>query len=411
MIRAISAKYAFRSLFRHTRRTLLSIVGVGVGCSIALISASWMSGSSQMQIRAISESGGGHLRIVPSEWIDTRDDTLRLTDPDATLEQVRAIPGVVTAVPRARVNGLLAFGNRTGGIRIVGVDPILEEKSNRIVYKSQLEGRYLRPDDRGAVVIGKALATRLDVELEDDLYATLVGKDEIQSAMLRIVGLLDTGSRDLDTMLCHVTLADLNEMTGYEGPGEISIMLEDYKLIKATREKMTEFVPQGNTLITWREVNPGMAANVDGDTAFTRSLMGIIVIVVALGIASAQLTAVLERRTEFAILTALGMKARQVIALVVLEALMVGLGGAVVATGIGGSVAYYLATHGVNFKAMMGEDFSFGDVLLDPYLYGDFGLWLVWYALAISVTTTLAASVYPAWRTTRIDPADSLRTV
>jgi len=66
MIGSVSTKYAFRSLLRHPMRSALSMVGVGIGCSIALIATSWMSGAAEMQIRAVSESGAGHLRVMPN---------------------------------------------------------------------------------------------------------------------------------------------------------------------------------------------------------------------------------------------------------------------------------------------------------------------------------------------------------
>ncbi|MFC1452466.1 ABC transporter permease, partial [Verrucomicrobiota bacterium] len=262
----------------------------------------------------------------------------------------------------------------------------------------------------GKVVIGGALAKRLDVQLDDDLYVTLAGPDEIRSAMLRIVGILRTGSKDADAAVCHTTWKDVERITGRPGPGEISVLLDDYRRMDPAREELARRIGDANEVITWREVNPSLAANVEGDAAFTKGLVGIIVVVVALGIAGAQLTAVLERRREFAVLSALGMRDRQLVALILFEALIIGFGGAIIALGGGGWAAHYLATKGVNLAALSGdESFSFGDVILDPYMYADFGPWLISYALAVSVVTTVAASVYPAWLATRVDPAEALR--
>ena len=411
MTGSISARYALRSLLRHTRRTILSVVGVGIGCGLGLLGASWTRGAEEMETRAASESGAGHLRIVPSGWVETRDNTLRLADWETALRLAESLPDVRTVAVRARINALLAFGTRTAGVEMTGVDPASEPAANRIVRKAHLEGRYLVPGDSGVVVIGRTLARRLDVEVGDDLYVTLPGRDEIHSAMFQIVGTLDTGSRDLDLAICHVNWRDVERTTGYEGPGEISILLADYHLIPARQRELKEKLGARYEVVTWKEVVPELAGDVEGDKAFTKGLLAVILLVVVLGIASAQLTAVLERRRELAILVALGMRDRQLVALVVLEALMIGLVGSAVALLLGGAAAYYLAEKGVSMAAFMGDGLSFGNVLLDPYIYGGFGPWLVWQALAVSVGATVLASLYPAWLATRIDPVKALRMV
>ncbi len=411
MMGSISAKYAFRGLLRHARRTILSVVGVGVGCGIAIFATSWIRGGGEMQVRAASESGAGHLRVVPDGWVESHDNAPRLPGWRRTLAIAESLPGLVAAAPRARANGLLAFGNRTWGVEVVGVSPGAEMASNRIVRKSSIEGSYLKEGNSGGIVIGSVLARRLDVELDDDLLVTLSGRDEMQSAMFRIVGILETGSRELDGAFCHIMLDDLARTTGLAGAAEISILLDEHKMLEPTREALVGQVASGSTVISWKEVNPELAANVEGDTAFMGLLIAIIVVVVSLGIVGSQLTTVLERRHEFAILSALGMKDRQVVSLIMLEAVMIGLGGAVVALALGGTASYLIATKGVDIGSLMGGELSFGGVLMDPVIYGEFGPWIVWHGLVISVAATVVASVYPAWYAVRKNPASALRMV
>jgi ABC-type lipoprotein release transport system permease subunit len=347
--------------------------------------------------------------VVPEGWLEQRTNTLRLSRWEEVRDLLQACPEVEQVMPRARTNGLLAFGNRTAGVEIVGVVPDAEAAANRLVFRAQLTGRYLQPTDRNKAVIGRTLTRRLDVELGDDLYVTVAGKDEIRAAMLQIVGVLETGSRELDATICHVTLADVEAMTGYAGAGDISIMLRRQDRIPHVYRELRDRVGPGNVLVTWKQVSPALAAGMDGDRAFLTGLVGIVVLVVVLGIASAQLTAVLERRRELAVLSALGMRTRQLAAVIALEAVMIGVGGALVATVLGGSGAYWLATTGVDLSTFVGEELSFENILLDPRLYGSFGPWLLAYALAISISATIVASAYPAWRATRLDPAEALR--
>ncbi len=409
MIGSAAYKYAIRSLLRHGRRTGLSMLGVGIGCGIGLLAASWLGGGREMQIRAAAESGAGHLRVVPARWTKIRDSALRLTDWRRVDREINTLTAVRVAAPRSYTHALLACGNRTAGVRITGVVPENEMASNRIVRGGTLEGRYLAGEDRGHVVVGRVVAERLKVELDDDLYVTLSGREEIRGGMLRIVGILDTGVRELDSTFCQVTLPCFEELTGYPGVGEISILLSDYGLLAETKTRLEGKVGNGNRVITWREVNPGLAANVDGDRAFTRVIMAIIIVLVSLGIASAQCTSVLERRYELAVLTALGMRGSQVMGLVLLEAIVLAVGGAFIAIALGGTAAYWLATAGVDLSALMGERIAFEQVLLDPIIYGAFGTWIIWHALAVSLTATVTASLYPAWLAAKSNPADALR--
>jgi len=474
MIGRVSVKYALRSLRRHPRRTTISMIGVGVGVALGLFATSWVRGAWGMQVRAASESGAGHVRVVPLEWLKTRENSSRLAEPERTLESVKALPGLRMAVPHARVNGLLAMGNRTLGVEVLGVVPDLERASNRIVYKAKLEGRYLQRGDRGKVVIGRTAAKRLDVELDDDLVVRLSGRDKMQSAMLTIVGILETGAEDLDATICHVTLEDLARITGYttpEGaalPAEITILIEDNAkidetrdilagemavaavegarardgatdvrqvaigelaetvghgspralarllvergLIEAGRDAVSADMARANTIVTWKEIVPEIAANAEGDKAFMNVLIFIIIVVVSLGIMSAQLTAVLERRREFGVLLALGMRARQVIGLLLMEGIVIGVGGGIAALAIGGPFVWLIVEKGIDFSKLMGTT-SFGGILIDPVFYGEGGWWIVPYAFSVSVAATLVASLYPARFATRTDPADALRVV
>lgn len=411
MIGSVSTKYALRSLFRHPRRSALSVVGVGIGVAIGLIAISYYSGAAEMQVRAVSESGAGHLRIVPAGWDASRENSMRLAQWEEALRIINGAPHVKVIVPRARANGLLAFGNRTVGVELNGVVPNAEWDSNRIVRKAKLEGRYLQEGDRSAVVIGKSMAKRLNVELDDDLMLTVAGREDIQGAMLRIVGILDTGSSDLDSMICHVLLSELEAITDFTGPGEISVLLENQNFLDSTYEYLLSKINSGNTVITWKDVNPSIAATVESDGAFIRFLSFMIVVLVALGIASAQLTAFLERRAEFGVLMALGMKPRQVVGLILIEAVITGIAGAIVALLLGGPVAYLLATKGINLAVLFSEELTFGGILLDPYIYADFGIWIVWYALSVAVTATVVASFYPIWYAIRTNPVEALRGV
>ncbi len=410
MSRDVATRYAGRSLFRHARRTVLSILGIGVASGLSLFMVAFVRGESQMMLRAASESGIGHLRIIPRGWLDSRDNALRLPDWQDIRDRLRSHSEVGIITAHARIEGLLAMGTRSTGVEIVGVDPNTEQQINRLV-RTVAEGRYLLAGDRGTTVVGRTVADRLDVTLDDALMVTVTDvHGQMQGAMLRIVGIVETGSRDLDSTICHVSLADVTALSGSAGAGDVTLMLKAPRQLEQSRKILSADLPAGVSIVTWQDIMPEMASAMKIDQTWTRLMIVIIMLVAFLGIASAQLAAVLERRREFAVLAALGMKNARLVYVMLVEGVILGACGAGVGLLLGGGGAYYAATRGIDFGKFYGEgDWSMSNMLLDPVMYSDFGWWLILLACVLSLSATLLSSLYPAWYAARTDPATALR--
>ncbi|HEX9049658.1 MAG TPA: FtsX-like permease family protein, partial [Anaeromyxobacter sp.] len=304
---------------------------------------------------------------------------------------------------------LLAMGTHVVPVEVVGVEAAAEARIYRFATKVA-PGRWLLPGERGAVVIGEAVAERLRSGVGDDVVATAVGRGgNIESLMLRIVGTVSTGSDDTDLSVCAVALEDVEALTGLAGPGEITLVLDDWRTVDAARARLAAALKGGDDALTWGEINPEFKGHLDQDRASSRFVSGVVLLVVLLGVASAQLAAVLERRREFAVLSALGMRGWRMVRLVMQEAVALGLAGCVVGLAAGFPFVWWITVHGLDFRALMGASWSFQGVVFEPVIYGDMGPWIPAYALAVSVGATVLASLYPAWFAARTDPAAALR--
>ena len=412
MTGGVTMRYALRSLRRNLRRSLLSVAGVAFGVGIGLIALSWVRGEETMSINAAAAGGVGHLRVAPLGWNEGRQVELRIEGWEEALARVRALDGVAVATPRARVEGLLGLGTRSAHVELTGVDPATEQSALRHV-RALAEGRYLRPGEHGEIVLGRTLARRLGAALDDELVATAVdASGEMSNLLLTVVGIAETGSEDIDALIAHVALADVETLSGRPGAGEITILAQDVYALEALTAQVGPLVPAGSELLSWLEVAPELRMNLESDGAFFDLAVGIILFVVLLGVASAQLTGVLERRKEFAVLAALGMRARALVSVVVLEGLVLGGASALGALAWAAPSVHKLNVDGVNLGALMDSGdagYAFGGLLFDPVFHPDFGAWLVPHAFALALTATILASLYPAWFASRTDPANALR--
>jgi len=404
----VAATYALRSIRRNSRRTILSILGIGIGCALALVMESLNRGRDELFARMGAYGGTGHLRVVPAEWPARRDPRLRLADGAAALAAARALPGVEAVTVRARAQVLLAMGTHVTALEMVGVDPESEPATFRFVRTIQ-RGRYLRPDDTGTVVLGKSIADRLLADLDDEILASVVGeRGQIESALFRLVGIVESGSDDIDATICQVSLEDLRRLTARARAGEVTVVLADWRTSDAARAALASRLPAGDRVLTWGEISPEFHGHLQQDKAAARVVSLVILLIVTLGVASAQLAAVLERRREFAVLAALGMSGSRMMRVVVLEALALAGGSAAIGMALGLPLVWYLATVGLDFRNYLGQ-YSFQGVVIDPVIYGDLGVWIVWYVAVVALGATLLASIYPAWFAVRTDPATALR--
>jgi putative ABC transport system permease protein len=366
-------------------------------------------GRDELFARMGAYAGAGHVRIVPPGWRERRDPRLRLVDEAADLQAARALPGVTAVTVRSRTQALLAVGTHVVPVEMVGADPENEPRTYRFVQKVA-RGRYLQPSDEGAAVIGQAIADRLVADLDDEILATAVGQTgDIESILLRIVGIVSTGSEEIDATICHVVLRDVERLTGLQGAGEVTLILDDWRRTDAATAALRAEVTSRDEVLSWGEISPEFKGHLEQDNAMSRMVSAIILFIVVLGVASAQLAAVLERRREFAVLSAIGMRARTIVVILFEEALAIGLAGGVLGLALGLPFVWRLARTGLDLSSYMGASYSFQGVLIEPVIYGDLGLWVAWYVFIVAIGATLLASLYPAWFAARTDPADALR--
>lgn len=405
----VATRYALRSVGRNVRRTVLSVLGIGIGCALALFMESVNRGREELVARMGAYSGAGHLRVVPRGWRERRDPRLRLADAPTALAAARSLPGLAAVTVRARAQVLLAMGTHVAAVEMVGVDPAQEPRVYRFVQKVQ-RGRYLVPADAAAMVVGKAIADRLHADVDDEILATAVGPGgRIESVMLRIVGIVTTGTEEVEAGICQVVLADVERLTGLRGAGEVTLILRDWRATDASRDALAASLGRADEVLTWGEITPELKGHIAQDNATARFVSGVILLIVFLGVASAQLAAVLERRREFAVLSALGMSTGRMIRLLLGEALAVGLAGAAAGLGLGLPVLWRFSRAGLDFRKYMGSSYSFQGVVIEPVIYGDFGSWVLPYVLVVAVGATVIASLYPALFVARTDPAVALR--
>ncbi len=408
-------RIAWRNLWRHRARTL--ILGSAVAFSYALLLVSMGVGDDghRQMLDAARKGAGGDVLVHAEGYWETRLSDAVIRDGDRLLATVEGTEGVAAALPRVIVTGLASTSSGNRLVVLMGIDPA-RETALQDFSGDVREGVWVdRTEGRNPIVLGAGIAEKLDLQVGDRVVLTATGPDgEIARALFHLRGVLDTGLPEVDDVMGFTTLEAARGAMGMEGMlTQIGVLAEPglrSDSLKARLEEALRAPEAGLEVLTWQEAVPEMVGFVEVDNAFLYIYAAVIFGVVAFAIANTFLMAVMERIREFGLLAALGLPGRKVAALLLAETVLMTLLAMAVGltVGYGGHLAIRhwgipLSAWGVDDVEIAGVDFA--DMVMRSQIVP--GKWIV--ASVLVAAVTIVSALYPAWRASRLAPAEAMR--
>ena len=408
---------AFSNLGRHKARTVLTSVGVTVGILTIVTLVSLGIGVQREMIRNFESVGLETLTIRPK----TEERTVfnqfgeprrtKIIGP-AVVEEIRTMEQVVDVIPHVNLpysmNVLLDIGGKNGKVRYIS-DPTNDSVAGPFEPPDRiLAGRQIAWDERGQIVLSENVLENL----EED-YEGLVGREvklvlhaprgDVQTFSFTVAGVTSgqwgvvVGLADqLAIKEWWYNDPDLLQTQGYDALTVKTHSLNDATQVLDRLEQMGFEVRSLKTVMDM--ANRGIIIL----QTMLGSVGGLALLVASIGIANTMIMAVYERTHEIGILKAVGAAPRQIRALFVLEASLIGLLGGVVGTT--GGLLLSLALNRLILLILAWKDVDF-----PPTPFFAISWWLVALALAFAALVGLLAGLYPAARAARLDPLEALR--
>jgi putative ABC transport system permease protein len=402
---------AWRNLWRHSRRTWLT-VGAMVFCNVLLIfMISLQLGSYQMMINNSLAMVSGHLQVQRQGYL--QDQRMRDSVPGvkALAEQLRGSLGVRSVAARGQAFALASSEERSFGVLLTGVQPDFEPQVSNFPGLVS-EGRYLRAGDQDAIVVGAVLARNLKVGLGDELTFLGSGRDgSFAAGIATVVGIVETGLDEVDRSVAQVSLDWFQEVFTMGDHGHAVVArIPDLDAVPAavqvTRNLIVE--DEGLVVLDWDALQPGLRQAIQSDLVSGWMMYAVLILLVAFSVLNTQLMSVLERTREFGVMLALGMGPGRLARLVGMETLLMSAVGLGLGLVLGGMLVWYLSAAGITFPGMdeMASRFN-----MDSRMYPEVSfLAMLWGPATVFVFTMLAA-LYPSLRLYRLEPVAAMRAV
>jgi ABC-type lipoprotein release transport system permease subunit len=400
---------AYRDLGRNRRRSLLTLIAVALGLALIILMSGYISGVLDGALQNSIELQTGHVQLRADSYEEEKLSLLwrdLLEDPAGLASRAQRMDEVESASPVLWSSGVLSTIQETVGLRVTGIDPNSDLHAH--IREGIVVGEYLKSEERGGILMGKRLADKMGIEVGQRVSLVSGHSDgRPEEAIFTVQGLFATGVPGYDENTVFMTLSQAQAVTG-AGEHASAIVIRLYDQDDAN-QVAAALQGTGITALTWEDLNSLLLEAVAAGLGFYYLMYGIVILVVAVIIANTLLMAVFERTREMGILAALGMKGRQIMTMILLEAGTLALMGTILGIILGTLLVWYLSINGID----MGEDVaSIAEGMAYPsVLYAKFAPGAVIGLSLAMLGIVLLASLYPARFAARMEPVEALHSV
>jgi ABC-type lipoprotein release transport system permease subunit len=291
---------AFRNIFRHRRRSLLTALMMAGGCFLFAVFIGMVDGGYGTLIDMFTRDHTGHIQIHGTGYLNKPSIYKILEDPNAIGKKIAPLPHVESWAPRIYTSALAFAGTKTSGVRVMGIDPEREGRTTRIRGKIKT-GRFLSAEPLNEIVIGKNLSRMLKVKIGDEIALIAQGIDgSIANDLFTIVGI--TGSQDtsygISVCYLHIDSARMF-LSMMEGAHEIAVVLSDHDKTLQAAELIRQKVGDDSLEVEpWQVVERQFYRAMQADIKGNWITIIVFTIIIAIGVLNTVMMVILERTSD-----------------------------------------------------------------------------------------------------------------
>lgn len=383
-----------------------SIAGIALGVAVLITVLSVMNGFDRELRQRI-------LGMVPHATVW---GSPTLVDWQAMADEVSMMPGVKAVAPHIQAQVMFQSNRGVHGALLNGIDPAQE--ANVSILPNHMTAGNLSDLKSGefGIVLGEQLARILGVRLGDKVTA-LMPKANVSIAGITptlkrftLVGTFKVGA-ELDSSLAYIHIQDAARLKRYDSEAVEALRISFDDLFEAPSKiwDIAALIPGQNKVSDWTRTHGNLFQAIKMEKTMIGLLLLLIVAVAAFNIVSTLVMVVTDKRTDIAILRTMGLTSGQVMWVFVVQGIFIGFLGTLIGLALGVTAALNVSDVIAWLERALGTQFLSGDVYFINYLPSQLEWTDVQYIVTSAFSMTVLATLYPAWRASKVDPAEALR--
>jgi lipoprotein-releasing system permease protein len=396
--------------------TWISVGGVALGVMALIVVIAVMSGFGR-DLRDKILGTNSHVVV-------TNISRTGMDDYEAIIKKISQTEGVNAAAPFILNHVMLTYGSKSTGIVVRGVDPEREAGVSDL-EKNLVQGSLKMLEEletitgkqrRDGIILGKELAHRLGLHSDDSVSMISPASRVTPMGLIpkiklfRVVGLFESGMFEYDSNLAFISMHAAQKFFSMKGKvSGIEIQVEDIEKADQVAKTIQNSLGFPYYARDWMRMNKNLFSALRLEKIVMFIILILIILVAAFNIVSTLFMVVMEKSKEIAILKSMGASRSSIMKIFSFQGLIIGITGTAIGC-VGGFTIVPNLNEIVGFiETIFGitafpRDVYYLDKLPSKIEYFDSFLIVVF-----SIVICFLASLYPAWRASRMDPVEGLR--
>jgi ABC-type lipoprotein release transport system permease subunit len=400
-------KLAWRNLWRNRRRTLIAISSI----IFSVLLASWMrsmqEGSYDSMIENVVKFYSGYLQVQDTAYWEERTLENSMEASSELMQEIENLKDVTLVSRRLESFALAANHQHSKPAMVLGIEPEAEDRITAISKKIK-EGRFLKNEEQG-VVLGKGLADFLNLTVGDTLVMIGQGFHGVSAnGLFPITGIMEHPNQEFDKRLVLLDIETAREFySAYGLSTSLVVMTGDHYQVDHLKAEIGGLLSPEKTVLTWIEMQPEIEQLIQSDRASGIIMLGILYLVIAFGMFSVIMMMVKERRREFGVIHAVGMKKRKMAIVVVFETLFIGIIGCTVGLVVSYLFCLWFYHNPIPLTGEMATaTVQYG---MEPYMFFSIQPSLFYNQMILVFFISLFIAIFPVYNIYRLKITSALR--
>lgn len=388
-------KFSYRNLWRAPKRTIIMLLSLALGSGFIIWDLNFANSGSREVMKEFLSQYAGQYQITHPDYYKgyyTKEIDNYKTISDDQISDKSLFERSTT---RVTAPVFVSGEKKTLGVLLVGLD-VTKELKLSTVNKAVTIGKFLDPQGSKEIILGKRLAERINVKVNDEVVVIGQALDgSVANDLLKVVGLLDFGGGDQEEKLA---------LTQISTARELMVMSPDRYHQRVNFNMESEKMPklEGVKVHYWKDLLPEISMSIKFIDDFTWISSIVIVLVISLGLSNTLMITFFEREQEFQSLNIIGARTIWVTTSLLIEVFIMGTVALIFGSFIGHIATTYFYHHPINIQVFTGgHPIIMGGMIIQPMVRIYPVMQYYWQVPIMIYTFLTLTMIYPMVRVIR----------